>query len=106
MLPTTSDVLAFLGRSGSGVAAETLESHIATITAMVKAYTRGGGFDGSGYPEADVAAVIISSVARQISNPTHSGTVSIDDASVRLGLFNGWTLPELAVLHRYRKRAL
>ncbi len=99
------DVLDYLGDSGQqGQQLDKVQSHLNTVTAMVKAYTRGRGFT-DGTPADDLARIIISSTARLVSNPTHTVTSQIDDYSVRHGIFDGWTLPEQAVLNRYRLRA-
>ena len=102
MMPTSFDFSDF---SGITAEAEQVESHLATVAAMVRAYTRGAGFD-DGEPADDLARVIVSSATRLVSNPTHQVSAAIDDYTVRPGVFTGWTLPELAVLNRYRVRAL
>ena len=79
-------------------------AHLNTVTAMVKAYTRGQGFIGD-VPAADLAAVIVTSAARMLGNPQLSEMTAIDDFTERPGRFTGWTLPELAVLNGYRRRA-
>ena len=71
---------------------------------MVKTYVRGVGFTDD-VPDEALAAVIVSSTARLVSNPTMTAFTAIDDAQVRQGTFQGWTLPELAILHAYRARA-
>ena len=98
------DLLDYLGDNGQqGQQLDKVQSHLNTVTAMVKAYTRGRGFT-DGIPADDLARIIISSTARLISNPTHTVTSQIDDYSVRHAISDGWTLPELAVLHTYRRR--
>jgi hypothetical protein len=75
---------------------------------MARAYTRGRGFDDDGDPNEDVAAVIYTAAARFISNPKQTsmsvtaGPYVLDQRS----FFTGWTLAELFVLNRYRKRAM
>lgn len=90
-----------------------LQQDIDTATAMLvlkvatdaaKAYTRGQGFTG-GVPGDDVAAVILTSAGRVYVNPAHTQSETIDDYTVRHAGFTGWTLPELAVLNTYRRRA-
>ena len=104
MIPAPSDVLAFLGQpAGEGGDAQ-IASHLTTATAMVRAYVRDTGFDGD-MPADDLAAVIISSAARSYRNPTLDRTQTAGPFTQTPGTFNGWTLPELAVLHRYRTRA-
>jgi hypothetical protein len=103
-LPLVTDVLAFLGQpAGEGGDAQ-VQSHLDTATAMVRAYVRENGFLG-GEPTEDLAAVIISSAARLHRNPTLDRTQSAGPFTHTPGTFNGWTLPELAILHRYRRRA-
>lgn len=78
------------------------------VTQMAKAYTRDHGFDEDGVPNEDIKAVIVVASARlsangsQVSHAMSVGEFSLD---IRNG-FNGWTLAELSVLNRYRKRAM
>ena len=110
MLPDASDVAAFLGRSGDAATVDLATQHLPVVTAMVKAYVRSNGFDELGEPADDLALIIISSCARLVENPSglREESSGIDDATFtkRYAVLDGWTLPELAVLHRYRKRAL
>jgi len=46
----------------------------------------------------------VSACARLTDNPQLAREESIGDFSITRTVFNGWTLPELAVLHRYRRR--
>jgi len=105
VLPLPFDVAEFLGAVGDATVVARAESHLPMVTAMVKAYTHGAGFDAVLGPADDLALVIIASTARSVRNPTHNVTEGVDDYQVRLGVFDGWTLPELAVLHNYRRRA-
>ncbi|WP_338538181.1 hypothetical protein N5P18_15690 [Janibacter terrae] len=103
-LPLVSDVLAFLGQPAGAGGDPQIQSHLDATTAMVRAYVRDNGFlDGD--PADDLAAVIVSSAARSYRNPTHDKDQTAGPFTHTPGLFNGWTLPELAVLHRYRTRA-
>ncbi|UYM05469.1 hypothetical protein [Solicola gregarius] len=105
--PTATGVVAFLGRPGDAATLALATEHLPTVRAMVRAYTRGKGFDTStDVPADDLAAVIVSSCARLVVNPTGTVEESIGELTIRHGTFSGWTLPELAVLHQYRKRAL
>lgn len=107
MTPTAADVAAFLGRPGDAATEAIAGEHLPGVTHMVKAYTRDRGFDPvTGEPGDDLAAVIVSSTARAAANPELNVSVDMGTFSIRHGVFNGWTLPELAILHRYRKRAL
>ena len=102
------DVADFLGDGLNDLNAEQVDAHIAAVTASVFAYTRGNGFTSLNEtvqePADDLARVIISSVARLLHNPTHTITETTGPFSHRPAVFDGWTLPELAVLHRYRRR--
>ena len=77
-------------------------------TVFVKAYVRGNGFYEDGEPNDDLAAVITSAAARLSANPTLNRQISqtagpfTQNASP--GVLYGFTLPELAVLHLYRRR--
>lgn len=73
----------------------------AIIKALVKSYTRGGGFV-AGEPLEDVAAVIVTASARLAANPEQIA-YQVGAVAFRGG-FEGWSLAELAVLNRYRKR--
>ncbi|QDO88346.1 hypothetical protein FNH13_08320 [Ornithinimicrobium ciconiae] len=108
MLVLPVDVLTWLGitPAGPGQDLDQIEAHLVTATAMVKAYTRDGGFDTvTGEPADDIAAVIISCAARSYRNPSVDRTQTVGPFQTTPGTFGGWTLPELAVLHRYRVRA-
>ncbi len=112
MFVIPQDVVAFLGPEDHAREKTTVlaSAHLPVVTAMVRAYVRGKGFSALGEPSDDLALVIVSSTARLVQNPRMMTMDShgIDDATMsrRLAVFDGWTLPELAVLHRYRKRAL
>jgi len=105
MYPTASDVLAFLGLPVEGQNVAQVERIIHTATMMVRGYTRGRGFDESGFPEEDLEAVIVSCAARLYRNPTLDTNQSAGPFQTSPGVFNGWTLPELAILNQYRVRA-
>ena len=106
MIFDATDVAAFLGRSGDAATVDLATQHLPVVTAMVKAYVRSNGFDELGEPADDLALIIVSSCARLVVNPEHTVSQEIGTFSIRQAVFNGWTLPELAVLHRYRKRAM
>lgn len=74
------------------------------VDATVRAYVRAGA--GDVLPD-DLRRVVVSSCARLVRNPELVRSESIGDYSVTHGApFTGWTLPELAILNRYRRRAL
>jgi hypothetical protein len=75
---------------------------------MAKAYTRGHGFDAADEPSEELAAVITTASARFMGNPKQTSTVTTIGPSTTdvRSHFQGWTLAELFVLNRYRKRAM
>lgn len=99
------DVLQLLGRTDDIDAAE---HAIMIATAQVRAYTRDRGFSGD-QAAPDLDTVILTSAARVVANPENlrSEKYSLDGASreVERQVIDGWTLPELAILNRYRRRA-
>lgn len=106
MPPLVSDVRSFLGQPAGEAADDAqIQSHLDTATATVRAYVRDNGFDELGDPALDLQAVIVSSAARSYRNPTQDRMQTAGPFTHTPGIFNGWTLPELAVLHRYRSRA-
>ncbi|KUI43911.1 hypothetical protein AU197_21135 [Mycobacterium sp. IS-1590] len=99
-------VLLFLGRPDDTSVEGSAEQAIPVITTMVKAYTRGNGFDVLGEPNEELEAVIVTATARLVTNPgqlAHDQAAGPFTQSLRGG-FTGWTLAELAVLNRYRRR--
>lgn len=84
---------------------------VPVITAMAKAYTRGRGFnDGAAgdEPNAELAAVITAASARMAANVRQISVAEAlgDMTSDVRTYFQGWTVAELAVLNRYRVRAM
>jgi hypothetical protein len=102
-LPSACEVLTFLGEAASVADEDQAALHTRTVALMVKAYTRGRGFVGEEV-EDDLGAVIVTTAARLYTNPDMRVRTETGSHSEVPGLFNGFTLPELAVLHRYRRR--
>lgn len=102
--PYPEDVADFLGRGGDPKVVSLAGTHLPIVTAFVRAYTRGNGFDPALGPNDDLAAVIVSATARLVTNPEQSQRVQVADYAESPAVLNGFTLPELAVLHRYRRR--
>ncbi|QUD84604.1 hypothetical protein J8M97_08500 [Gordonia polyisoprenivorans] len=102
MAVTGQTVAAFLGQGDDTTLVALAEQHASIVTAMARAYTRGNGFNGAD-PNDEIAAVITTATARLVANPeqipTTTGSVAVN------GGFTGWTLAELFVLNRYRKKA-
>ncbi len=104
------DVARFLGREDDDVVIDAANEQLPLVAEFVRAYTRGKGFgeptdDPLDIPEPnrDLRAVIITATARLVVNPAQLERESADGYTA-VGAFNGFSLPELAVLHRYRRR--
>lgn len=103
---TGNDVAALLGRGDDVELIALADQAVPIITAMVSAYTRGQGFDKAGLALAyELDAVITTATARFVTNPDSNVRETIGDYTVQPAVFSGFTLPELYVLNRYRKRA-
>lgn len=102
--PTGATIAAFLGQGSDTTLVALAEEHVKIVTAMARAYTRDQGFDEAGVPADDIAAVITTATARLVVNPEQVSESTIGSYAVK-GSFAGWTLAELFVLNRYRKRA-
>lgn len=101
---TGQDVADFLGQGTSTELVALAGEHVALVTAMTRAYTRGGGFDVAGIPNDEVGAVITTATARLVSNP---GQLRYGVADVQMNDgFKGFNLAETFVLNRYRRTAL
>ncbi|MCK1804067.1 hypothetical protein MTQ12_13580 [Brevibacterium sp. R8603A2] len=98
------DVARFLGQGDDDEIIALAGVHLPVVTAFVRGYTRGRGFT-SGEPNEDLAHVIITATARLTINPEQNRRVSVDDYSQTYTTLDGFTLPELAILHLYRRRS-
>ena len=74
------------------------------VRLFVWEYTRGKGFDVGGKPKPGLMAVIVSGACRLATNPEQATMYQLDGITVRPAVFNGYTLAEQGVLHRYRRR--
>lgn len=102
MTVTGQTVADFLGAGSDPTLVALAGQHVPIITAMARAYTRDNGFTDAG-PADDLAAVITTATARLVANPEQ---IRYSVGGVQLDGFRGWTLAELFVLNRYRRRAL
>lgn len=105
MAVTADDVVRYLGREGDQQALSLAGEHVRVVTTFVRAYVRKNGFT-EGQPNEDLADVIVSATARLVVNPEQAKRVAVDDFSQTFTTLDGFTLPELAVLNLYRKRAV
>lgn len=102
--PTGADVAAFLGQEDDPVIVALAGQHVGPVVAFARSYTRGEGFDSARHTMAeDLHAVVLAAAARMVNNPEQVEQERLADYSVTPTV--GWTLVELAVLNRYRKRA-
>ncbi|PJE23668.1 MAG: hypothetical protein CK431_09960 [Mycobacterium sp.] len=103
---TAADVAAFLRKTGDAATEADAALAWSIIGAMAQSYTRGQGFT-NGLPADDLSAVIFTATLRFLANKGQlemsrtKGPFSIEYRSS----FNDWSVAELSVLHRYRKRA-
>lgn len=105
MIPDSSALAAFVGTENPGEGWQAkADLTIGIVTEMVRAYVRGNGFDEYGDPNESLGAVIVSASARLMANPELTRQQTAGPFSISHGTFNGWTLPELAILHTYRRR--
>ena len=103
--PNGQSVADFLGRGDDEDLVSLAGIHLHIVTAFVRAYVRGNGFDPTGEPNADLSAVITTATARLVVNPDQARRVAVDDFSQTFATLEGFTLVELGVLHLYRRRA-
>jgi hypothetical protein len=101
--PTGQDVAGFLGRGSDTAFVALCNVHVPLVTAFVRSYVRGQGFDKYDDMEEDLRAVIITATARLVVNPAQVEREGAD-SYYAVGSFNGFSLPELAVLHNFRRR--
>lgn len=81
--------------------------HIDTAMALIEGYTRGNHANARGELRKGIESVILTVAARLQANP---GQITRRDQAGSFSThrgpgFNGFTLAELAILNRYRKRA-
>lgn len=101
---TATDVAEFLGQGDDAEVVALAGAHLPIVTTFVKAYVRSNGFT-DGVPNDDLSTVILTATARLTVNPEQNKRISVDDYSQTFTTLDGFTLPELAVLHLYRRRS-
>ncbi len=99
-----SKVAKFLGRDGDPQVLALAQEHLRVVTTFVRAYTRGNGFNIDGEPTLDLEDVIITATARYLVNPQQNVREQLGSQSVTYASLQGFTIPEQAVLHLYRRR--
>lgn len=103
---TPEDLIKFTGTQGPNVDAQAAQA-LTTAQALVGSYCRGREKRGDTY-RPGVEEVITMVAARILANPEQ---ISVREQvgpyqMYKAAGFNGFTLVELAVLNRYRKRAI
>lgn len=104
---TPDELIKFTGTEGPDVL-EQAQVALGMAEALVDAYCRGRHEDKFGQLKSGVGAVITAVAARILANPEQiQQREQIGPYSYFKGAgFQGFTLVELAVLNRYRKRAI
>lgn len=105
-LPTGQTVLNYLGWPSDDALVVQATKHAQQAAVLAKSYVRGRGFGtgvDAGKCEEDLAAVIISSAARSLSNPSSAREIEAGTFKEAPGSFYGWSLVELLVLQGHRR---
>lgn len=101
----TTMMLAALKRPVSNDARAAVAVHYHMVRLFVMEYTRSRGFNDEGKPAPALLAVIVAGAIRLSVNPEQSVMYSLDGVTIRPAIFQGYTLAEQGVLHRYRRRS-
>lgn len=108
MIVDGHDVAAFLGAPEDTALVNLANRSLDVIAGLARAYTRDNGFMGDDIVvKPDLRSVLITATARLMANPDQvDQTHIVGPFTDKIGAgFSGWSLAELAVLNRYRKRA-
>ena len=99
----SEQVAAFCARPGDKEAENQALKALPIVMRFLESYTRGQGFGPGPHDiEGDLAAVLVSVTARLITTP-HVIKVG-DEGDAAIPILKGWTTPERAILHAYRRR--
>lgn len=96
-MPTAQDVVSFLGVEGDADMLTRARVHLPLMTALVKSYTRGRGFV-AGVAAEDLDAVILTSTARLVTNPSQVNSESQSQPVLRFYAQGGPATPVVAGL--------
>lgn len=89
---------------GADINYDRAEQVITMVTALAASYTRDEGFT-NGVPQPDLHTVILTAAARLLRD-RGVASESMGPFNIQYrGGFDGWSVAELTVLNRYRKRA-
>ena len=100
-------VAAYIGRAGDADIVERARWQVPLVVMFVDGYVNGNGM-GSGNtldPKPALQAVIVSAASRLASNPEQNTQVSIGSYSASPAKLTAFTLAEIGILHRYRRRS-
>ena len=103
--PLAKTLARYVGRGDDPEAVSVASMQLHVVQTFIQGYTRGRGFSETGIPDRPLIAVLLSAAARLAANPEQITYYQLGDYSERPAVLEGWTLPEQAVLHRYRRRA-
>lgn len=104
MLPTGSDVAAFLGRTQDAGFIAQADRAAAASYEFAKAFCRGRGFEDDEDVPDDLRQVIVTAAARIASNPNMLAAEQAESYASTGRFDGGWAPVELMVLTRYRRR--
>lgn len=104
MLPTGTDVAAFLGRTQDAGFIAQADSAAAAAYEFAKAWCRGRGFEDDEDVPGDLRQVIVTAAARLATNPNMLRGEQAESYAQSAGYDGVWAPIELSVLGRYRRR--
>lgn len=102
--PTTADLSVFLGSPLDAEQTASATIHVVNALAAVRAYTRGNGFDPSGWLDPALKAVVIGLAARSFRNPTNDANSSAGTLRIARGL-GEFSLTDRLTLDNYRRQS-
>jgi hypothetical protein len=103
-VPDGAAVLRYLGDAGSGISPEAADRCVRRAAALAWAHTRGRGFStGADAVAEDIAAVIVRSAARALTNPAYPVRLDEGTLSGRPGSFGDWSASEAKLLRDLRE---
>lgn len=105
--PDVQDAIAEYVADFLGVDTVTVtKPHVDLVSAAAQAYTRGNGFgEDMRSPHPAILSVIVSATARLVNNPELTTYFVAADYAEKPGVFDGFSLPELTILNRWRRKA-
>lgn len=93
-----------IDEAGNESVIELAKLHVELVEGFVHGYTRGNGFDEEGVPERPLRNVIVMAASKLTYNPEQVSWFRSGEYSERPAQWLGWSLMDLSILNRYRKR--